>query len=192
MPTPPKPYEVIRMEGKSHRTAKELEQRKQAEEKLLSGETLKERKEVRDNPVAHKEFLRINKILKNIGKNDAIYEPVINRFCVIQAECNDLKLKREELFDLIFELRNTFNDATAEICAVDKAEYLIQFSREMARLSATMINCDKQLQTKRRMLLDIEKENIMTIAAALRSIPKKAEEEEDDDPMMALLNKRRV
>jgi hypothetical protein len=38
-----------------------------------------------------------------------------------------------------------------------------------------MIECDRQVQAKRKMLLDIEKENIMTIAAALRSIPKKTD-----------------
>jgi hypothetical protein len=37
------------------------------------------------------------------------------------------------------------------------------------------MSIDKMVQTKRKMLLDIEKENIMTIAAALRSIPKKEE-----------------
>jgi hypothetical protein len=41
------------------------------------------------------------------------------------------------------------------------------------------------------MLLDIEKENIMTIASALRSIPKKVEKPGEDDPMANLLNRRR-
>lgn len=39
----------------------------------------------------------------------------------------------------------------------------------------TIIGLDKQIQSKRKMILDIEKENIMTIASALRSIPKKDE-----------------
>lgn len=190
MPTPPKPYEVINMEKRSHRTKKELKQRKQAEEQLLSGESLKERKEVNKNPVAHKEFLRINKLLKNIGKNDAIYEPVINRFCLLQAECKELEERREEFYRMTLELKETFNETTAEMDAERKAEMLLEFARTMAKMNASMISCDKQIQTKRKMLLDIEKENIMTIASALRSIPKKPKEEEEDDPMMALLKQR--
>lgn len=190
MPTPPKPHNVIVMEGKSHRTKRELEQRKEAEEQLLSGEILKERREVRDNPIAHKEFQRINKILKKIGKNDAIYEPVINRFCILQAECAELEKRREEFYQLTKDLKDNFDEAAKEMDAEDKIVLLIELSRELAKVTASMINCDKQVQAKRKMLLDIEKENIMTIAAALRSIPKKAKDEEDDDPMTALLNRR--
>lgn len=186
MPTPTKPYEVISMEKRSHRTKRELEQRKQAETQLLSGERLKERKEVKDNPVAHKEFLRINKILKNIGKNDAIYEPVLNRFCILQAECRELEERREEIHQITMELKENFDAMDEE----EKKENLLAFSRALAKMTGSMINCDKQIQAKRKMLLDIEKENIMTIASALRSIPKKPKEEEEDDPMMALLKQR--
>ena len=47
-------------------------------------------------------------------------------------------------------------------------------------LQKNMVNMDKQVQSKRIMLLNIEKENVMTIASALRSIPKKVDEEESD------------
>ena len=47
MPTPTKPVNVIRMEGKSHRTKRELKSRENAEKRLLTGEKLKERKEVK-------------------------------------------------------------------------------------------------------------------------------------------------
>lgn len=190
MPTPPKPYNVIVMEGKSHRTKSELEQREKAEKQLLTGEILRERKEVKDNPISHKEFLRIVKILKKIEKNDAIYEAVINRYCLLQAECTDLEMRREEFYEMTQELRETFNQATAEMANEDRLEHLMEFSRNMAKITASMVNCDKMIQSKRKMLLDIEKENIMTIAAALRSIPKKEKDEEEDDPMTALLNKR--
>ena len=44
------------------------------------------------------------------------------------------------------------------------------------KLSKTLILYDKQIQAKRKMMLDIEKENVMTIASSLRSVPKKQEE----------------
>lgn len=37
MPTPTKPVSIIEMEGRSHRTKKELRQRKDAEKALLTG-----------------------------------------------------------------------------------------------------------------------------------------------------------
>ena len=74
MPTASKSADIIRMEGKSHRTKKELRQREQAEKALLTGIPLKERQEVKDNEIAHKEFLRLKKLLEKINKFDDMYE----------------------------------------------------------------------------------------------------------------------
>ena len=104
MPTPPKPHIVLINEGKSHRTKAELKQREEAEKALVTGEKLKERKEVKENPIAHKEFRRISKLLKNIEKNDALYEPIINRYCQLQAECKDFEEKREQVFKSMLDL----------------------------------------------------------------------------------------
>ena len=57
MPTPSKPVSVIKMEGRSHRTKKELRQREKAESALLTGISLVESPEVKKNKAAHKEFL---------------------------------------------------------------------------------------------------------------------------------------
>lgn len=73
MPTASKSADIIRMEGKSHRTKKELRQREQAEKALLTGIPLKERQEVKDNEIAHKEFLRLKKLLEKINKFDDMY-----------------------------------------------------------------------------------------------------------------------
>lgn len=182
MPTPPKPFEVLSMEGKSHRTKAELDQRKQAEAALATGTAMKERSEVKNNPIAHKEFVRINKLLKAIKKNDAIYEGIINRYCIILAECKVFEDKIEQLDMDIKELVEQFEDKEIEYMAY--IEY-------KDRLISKQLLIDKQVQTKRKMLFDIEKENIMTIASALRSIPKKLEEKTDKDPMAKLLSRRR-
>lgn len=186
MPTPPKPYVVLSSEKKSHRTKKELKQRQNGEESLASGVALKERSNIKSNTIAHKEFKRINDLLKKIGKNDAIYEPVINRYCIMQAECVDLEEKREYFFNLIENLKAAFEEICDELEPGEKAIKLIEFSKELSNLTNGMMNIDKLIQTKRKMLLDIEKENIMTIAAALRSIPKK--EEKSSSKLLAALN----
>lgn len=172
MPTPPKPFTVLVSEKKSHRTKAELKQREQGEKTLATGTALKERPEVKANPVAHKEFTRLNKLLKGIEKNDAIYESVINRYCMLQAECMDFETKRESFYRDIQELTNdreTFADN----------DDLNSYYKMKNNMQSQIIALDKQVQSKRKMLLDIEKENIMTIAAALRSIPKKTGKEEN-------------
>ncbi|MDE5741974.1 MAG: hypothetical protein K2H90_05950, partial [Oscillospiraceae bacterium] len=60
----------------------------------------------------------------------------------------------------------------------------------LVKMESNLLALDKRIQDKRKMLLDIEKENIMTIAAQLRSIPKKVEDEADDDPMAKLFGER--
>lgn len=188
MPTPPKPFSVLKSEKKSHRTKKELALREKGEAALATGVAIKERPEVKRNPVAHKEFLRVNKLLKNIEKNDAIYEPVINRYCLLQAECDDFEKKKEEIYNLIEELKDTFYSLVDELEGKEKAKELRKFSNDMASLAGSMIAIDKQLQSKRKMLLDIEKENIMTITSALRSIPKKVDTESNKEKLLRAIN----
>lgn len=174
MPTPPKPFTVLVNEKKSHRTKKELKQREQAEKELATGAALKERPEVKANPIAHKEFIRLNKLLKGIGKNDAIYESVINRYCMLQAECFDFEEKRESFYRDIQELA-----ADKDRLIESEKMSLSAYYKLKNNMQTQILSLDKQLQSKRKMLLDIEKENIMTIAAALRSIPKKVNKEEN-------------
>ncbi len=184
MPTPPKPYTVIKSEKKSHRTKAELSARKRGEENLKTSGTFKERAEVKRNPVAHNEFKRLKKILSEIDKNDAIYEAVINRYCILQAECVEIEERRESYQELLTEVRQ----AIKKLNESDKESYIMELTeitRSMATISGQIGACDKILGSKRKMLLDIEKENIMTIASALRSIPKNAEKEKN--PLLAAL-----
>lgn len=174
MPTPPKPAKIIELEGKSHRTKKEIRARKEAEASLLTGERLKESKEVKENPKAHKEFLRIKKLLESIEKNDDLYGRVINRYCLLLAECTEFEEKREKMEERAEELEEHALDMEYE-----------DYCRLQIDLSKQLIAFDKQVQAKRKMLFDIEKENIMTIAASLRSVPKKAEEKKN--PLMEAL-----
>lgn len=187
MPTPPKPFTVLTSEKKSHRTKEELKQRKKGEESLSTGVALKERSEVKKNRIAHKEFKRLNELLGAIGKNDAIYETVINRYCELQSECVELKEDREFYKEMLEEIRSTFKDLTGEMNIEERAALLIDLTNSLGRITSSIEKIDGRIQGKRKMLLDIEKENIMTIAAALRSIPKK-EEKSSKDKLLEALN----
>lgn len=190
MPTPAKPFKVLTSEKKSHRTRSELKMREEGEKALSTDIILSERKEVKQNKVAHKEFKRIQEILKNIDKNDAIYEAVINRYCLLQAECFDLKERREEYYNLISKLREEEKELIEELkCREDVDElvkYKLEYAKSLSKMMSSMLNIDKQIQAKRKMLLDIEKENVMTIASALRCVPKK-EDKETDNPLLKAL-----
>lgn len=168
MPTPPKPSNVIKIEGKSHRTKKELRERKQAEESLLTGKELTEAKEVKENKLAHKEFLRLKKLLKSIEKDDDLYGKIINRYCLVLAECVEFEEKREKVYERSIELEKHYDD-------FEYPDYL----KMQIEISKQLISYDKQIQAKRKMLFDIEKENIMTIASSLRSIPKKTDKKKN-------------
>ena len=62
----------------------------------------------------------------------------------------------------------------------ERIEVLTDLTKQLAGLTDAMNKIDKILDSKRQMLFAIEKENLFTIAGALRSIPKKVEKEEDD------------
>lgn len=177
MARPSKPCEIIKMEKKSHRTKAELAARANNEKELLSNTPMKERPEVKEKQSADKEYKRINKILKKIDKNDALYEPIINRYCMIQAECQDLEERREEFYELIHSLKNDLDEQmdNDKYSAEERMELRFDYTRELAKMMNSMMACDKQIQAKRKMLLEIEKECVMTIASSLRSIPKKQE-----------------
>lgn len=187
MPTPTKPTSVIKMEKRSHRTKKELKQREAAESALATGLPLKVRSEVKNNKAAFKEFKRVSMLLETIGKNDALVENVINRYCIITAEILDFEVKKEEFSHGIEQLQAAHDDDVKAHPNVDeRALSDMEYFNTLAKMESNLLALDKRIQEKRKMLLDIEKENIMTIAAQLRSIPKKVEDEADDDPMAKL------
>ena len=156
MPTPPKPFTVLTSEKKSHRTKAELKKRQEGEQSLSTDIELKERKEVKQNKVAHEEFKRVQKILKNIDKNDAIYEAVINRYCSLQAECFDLEERREECYNLISKLREEEKELIEELKDREDIDalidYKLEYAKSLAKMMATMLSIDKQVQAKRKML----------------------------------------
>ena len=162
----PKPVIILADEKKSHMTKAEIKTRKQAEAALLSNIKFKEKPEVKNDPVAHKEFLRLKKLFLSIGKNDGLYENAVNRYCQLFAECQDFEQKRERFYEDIEELKKEFEKGTMDF---------LEYDARRVKLTSLIIQLDKQVMAKRNMMLALEKENVMTIAASLRSIPKKAE-----------------
>jgi len=171
---PSKPLSLVT----GHRTNAEKEVRANAEAALLTGETMREWPSTKNNMIAHRHFVRLRKLLQAIGKNDALTESVINRYAVLLAEVAGY----EKEIARIERLEEALEDNSGELDFKDYMDRAIALGKQRG-------NADRSIQVKRKMLLDIEKENIMTIASALRSIPKKMEEKAEN-PMASFLKKR--
>lgn len=173
MARPAKPYAVLASEKRSHRTKRELMQRRDGEQSLVSGVKIKEAPEVRENEAAHKEYRRVKKLLESIGKGDELYGAVVNRYCMITAEIKELQEERAYYEDMIREMREDLHEQKEKLDdPVQYIEMLADVGRSLAKITASICAIDRTIQQKRKMLLDIEKESVMTISAALRSIPK--------------------
>lgn len=175
---PSKPIQLV----KGHRTKAEKEVREEAEKSLLTGTSLKEWPDIKKNKIAHTEFARIRKLLKAIDKDDGLHEAVINRYCLLIAECKEFEQMKTRLYGELEELGQAYYSKEMEF---------LDYLQEKNKLQDKIFTCDKKVMEKRKMMLDIEKENIMTIASALRSIPKKPEDKVKS-PMAAFLNRKRA
>lgn len=169
---PPKPTDILLFEGKSHRTKAEFEQRKAAELSLVTGIHMEMWSNVKANKKAAAEFARVSELLAVIGKDDALQEAVVNRYCLLHAECIDFEKKCETFTKSMGELKSDYQNDK-----IDSSEYY----KLINDMQKNIISVDKQIMSKRSMMLAIEKENLMTIASALRSIPKKQEKPPETD-----------
>ena len=174
MGRPSKSVNVIKLEGKSHRTKAELAARESAEKSTLTRVKIREKEYIKRDIIAHREFLRIKKLLESIGKNDALYENAINRYCQIYSECISLEGTLENILLTIEELDRAYKDPSP-----GKEMDLLSYVQTKNSLFSKLSGIDRQIHTKRDMMLRIEKENLMTIAAALRSVPKNPPAEVD-------------
>lgn len=180
MGRPSKTFAVISTEKKGHRTKAELERREKAEKSVLTGEKMRESARVKADEVAHRHWGRVRKLMAKIGRDDAMHERVINRYCLMLAECERLAGEVEE----IEAKRAWLKDATdeGEIDGKDGA------ALDLGYLTAR-VKIEAEIDKKRGMMLQIEKENLMTVASGLRAVPKK-EPAEEADPMDELLARR--
>ena len=185
MARPSKPAEVIRQEKKSHRTKAELNTRDAGEKSLLSKTKLQERKEVKSDKIAHTEFLRVSKLMRAIGKDDALYSSALNTYCLLYSEIRELHEQLRTLDRTAALMRESFERLVDDPENRVASEQIIRFEQSFTRLVSQRLNISSTIDRKRKMMLDIDKENVMTVSAALRSIPKQPEKQEN--PLLAVL-----
>ena len=167
MARPAKAVKIIKMEKRSHRTKKELAAREKGEARLITGAKIKESQVVKSDPDAHKEFLRVKKLLKAIEKDDDLYSGTINTYCELGAEIRHMTGEAEAQRQEIEKLKEKEEDFE------DKQK----FYELLASMRKRLDGIDRRIDQKRKLRMSIERENGMTISSALRSIPKKSDKE---------------
>ena len=169
MATPSKPTELIVLEGKSHRTKKEIEHREKMEQAVYTGQLFKESAEVRADPVAHKEFTRLKRLYSHIQFVDGLDESVINRYCLELSNLKGMDDRRERL------------DKMADEAKEDKDR--LRAFEMLSRLDAAESRC-------KDLLLKYEDRLFLNPTSRLKAIPKKPIEKEEKTGMGAFLAKR--
>ena len=119
---------------------------------------------MRSDPVAMKEFRRVRDLLNTIGKNDALYSAQMNRYCLLVSEIRQLEERKKKM---------------------EKHADAADNPKDAAALYKLIAGCDRDIMSIRRMMMNIERENVMTVAAALRSIPKKPDKAKN--PLLQIL-----
>ena len=177
-----KAVKLLKLEGKSNKTKAELNFRQEQEDTLLTGEEMKAWSEVWQDPVARKEFNRLRKLLRVINKCDALYENVINRYCLLHSECFGIEDRIGRLTKEQDLLTKSFEDEKLE--AND-------YFKMQSNLGRQMLSWDGKLMEKRRMMLQMDKENLMTILASMRAVPKEPPEDKPTSQMGKFLHRKR-
>ena len=168
MGRPSKPAELLKSEGKSHRTKQELAFRKQQEEATLTGKKLEEPRAVTDLKIAHATFLKTRRLLDAINKNDELYSAATCRYCTNTQKLADAEESIQVLKTELEELRESRSSYVENKAIPD-------YYRMLTKLEDTITRKEQLAAGIRKELTDFEKENCMTIASSLRSIAKQPE-----------------
>lgn len=165
-----KPVQLIKKEGKSHRTKKELEHRDKMEQSLYTGFDFKESEAVKSDVIAHKEFLRLKKLYKQIEFVDGLDQQMINRYCLL--------ISQEDGYRLQFDRLNE------RLVNVDTFE-------QEAVIYETMNKAATKLNQIRDMILKLEDRLFLNPTARMKAIPKQPlEDEKGKSPMAVFMDKK--
>jgi len=173
---PSKPLALVQ----GHVTKKQKEVRAKAEAQMMTGATLLEWSDIKSDPVAHKEYMRLKRLLKAISYDDDLWGTMINTLAKLKSEEASMVVQRDRLFADAETLHDMY--------LAGEIDYL-EYTDRRIKLLDRANTLDGKIMAKRKMTLDISKENVMTIQGALRSIPKKPEEKKES-PMQEFLKRQ--
>ncbi len=164
-----KTIHAIEKENITHLTKEEIKQRKIAEAATLTGKPMAIPRWLSEEE--KKEFKKLRELFVLIKKNDAIYTNILARYCQLKVECEEYEEMIEECRQSRLELKSEYHSGSIDENDMSASTYY----RLLNSMQKNIVSLDKQIMSKRSMMLSIEKECAMTVAASLRSIPKKVE-----------------
>lgn len=165
---PSKPIQLLKSENKSHRTKAELEHREKMEKSLKTNTRIKEEPATKSDPIAHKEFLRLRKLYKEIEFVDGLDSEVVNRYCQLRSQESML----QDFYSDIKEAMDTFTDVA------DKLELFAELKDVISKQNQVR---DKMLKLEDRLFLNP--------VARMKSIPKEPPKK-DSSNMSKFLERR--
>lgn len=135
---------------KKNLTKNEIKQREEAEIANLSGIPIRIFTEVKKDKIAKIEFERVVAIMSAVNKNDALYEAVINDYCLAKSDIERyMKYRLNAEKDLKTLIKNN------DMCFVEKLEFKDKLYKNIA-------SYDKQIQSYQKKRFDIEKKDTLT------------------------------
>ena len=157
---------------RGHRTKDEISTRQEAEKSLYTGVEMSFQAGKKDHKKAFLEFKRIKKLYQRINKDDDLYSGCITTYCLLFEECDQTEKWRNDFEEsqekLETEYRNKDGIMEASV-----------YYKLLSNSQKNILECDRALMTKRKMMLDIAKENLLTCQSSLRSVPKKPEKKKN-------------
>jgi len=175
MANPSKPLALVQ----GHRTKAELEARAEGEKALTTSVKMEPPEGAAKNKEAYAHWTRVREVLAGVGLDEAFYEHVVWRYCVLLAEYDELAGERQRRADDLEQLRAREGEMEAR-----------QYYKALEALGKALDATERKAAKKRDQLLAIEKENLMTVQGKLRAIPKRPEEKKLS-PMEEFMRGRR-
>lgn len=154
-----------------HRTKAEIELRKKGQEALYTGEKFGETQQVKDNPVAHKEFLRLRRLYDKIPYVDALDQGAINRYCLEVSN----RMRLAEL-SVTMEARL---DGVADMTAA-----------EVVALYKALSNIQTEQRKSEELLIKLEDRLLLNPTSRIRAVPKTPEKAPELSGVAAFRAKR--
>ena len=114
-------------------------------------------------------FCKLRDVYKNFSEADA------------QAIKDIEKITNHDVKAVEYFLKQKFDESDPD------SDDITAFAKAYSGMLAQVNKLDDKIMQKRKMMGDIEKENCMTVQAALRSIPKETGKK-DDSPLMKILS----
>lgn len=172
MPGAAKPTNLLRLEGRGHRTKAEMAYRERGEKALKTGKRFQVSPQVKADKIAHAEFLRLRRLFSRMELElvDALDQQVINRYCL---EVSNTYTLQEMMARLDGELNKEdleFVDRLKVYDLIHKANVAVAKNKEL--------------------LLKYEDRLFLNPAARIRAVPKTPPKEESKAGMAGFLAKK--